>query len=122
HEPVSPIRLIPLPAEPPVVKRATAPAAQVDRENLLVEVRSVYAAALEYPEEVFADDVLLEAELGVDSVKQIELMTRVASHYGISEQARGVRLADCDTMGKVVDFLHAALVEGHVDYPVAATR
>jgi malonyl CoA-acyl carrier protein transacylase len=123
--PPAPIRLVPPPAappEPPVVKLAAVPSAKVDRENLLVEVRSVYAAALEYPEEVFTDDVLLEAELGVDSVKQIELMTRVASRYGISEQARGVRLADYDTMGKVVDFVHAAIVEGHLVYPVAATK
>lgn len=120
--PPAPIRLVPLPAEPPVVKLAAVTAAKVDREDLLVEVRSVYATALEYPEEVFTDDVLLEAELGVDSVKQIELMTRVASRYGISEQARGVRLADYDTMGKVVDFVHTALVEGPLDYPVAATK
>ncbi len=120
-----PMRLVALPAEPPeppVVKLAAVPTSAVDRENLLVEVRSVYAAALEYPEEVFTDDVLLEAELGVDSVKQIELMTRVATRYGISEQAQGVRLADYDTMGKVVDFVHAAIVEGHLDYPVAATK
>jgi malonyl CoA-acyl carrier protein transacylase len=120
HASPAPIRSLPPPAEPPV-EPATAPAAKVDRENLLVEVRSVYATALEYPEEVFTDDVLLEAELGVDSVKQIELMTRVASQYGISEQARGVRLADCDTMGKVVDFVHAALVEDRLDYPVVVT-
>ncbi|WNV84501.1 acyltransferase domain-containing protein [Umezawaea sp. Da 62-37] len=120
-----PMRLVALPAEPPepqVVKLAAVPTAAVDRENLLAEVRSVYATALEYPEEVFTDDVLLEAELGVDSVKQIELMTRVATRYGISEQAQGVRLADYDTMGKVVDFVHAAIAEGHLDYPVAATK
>jgi len=123
--PPPPIRLVALPAEPPepaVVKLASVPTAEIDRQNLLLEVRSVYATALEYPEEVFTDDVLLEAELGVDSVKQIELMTRVASRYGISERARGVRLADYDTMGKVVDFVLTAIAEGNLDYPVAATR
>jgi acyl transferase domain-containing protein len=126
--PPAPIRLVPLPVEPPespestVMKLVSVPSAQIDREQLLVEVRAIYATALEYPEEVFTDDVLLEAELGVDSVKQIELMTRVTNRYGISGQAEGVRLADCDTMGKVVDFVLAAIEEGHLDYPVTATK
>jgi malonyl CoA-acyl carrier protein transacylase len=120
-----PMRLVSLPAEPPappVVKLAAVPTARIDREQLLVEVRTVYATALEYPAEVFTDDVLLEAELGVDSVKQIELMTRVATRYGISEQVQGLRLTDYDTMGKVVDFVHSALDRGPLDYPVAATK
>jgi acyl carrier protein len=118
----SPMRLVPLPAEPAVVRLTAVPAARMGREDLFDEVRSIYATALEYPSEVFTDDVLLEAELGVDSVKQIELMTRVAARYGISGHTEGLRLTDYDTMGKVVDFVHSALLHSRLDYPVAATK
>ncbi|MDQ3405071.1 MAG: acyl carrier protein, partial [Actinomycetota bacterium] len=70
----------------------------------------VYAEALEYPEEVFAEDVRLEAELGVDSVKQIELLTRVSQNYGLPPRDGDFRLTTYDTMGKIVDYVHAALL------------
>lgn len=91
-------------------KAAAAPV--LDRSTLAAEIRGVYGTALEYPEEVFTDEVLLEAELGVDSVKQVELMTRVIDRYGIPRNADGVKLSDYDTMGKVIDFVHAAVAAG----------
>jgi malonyl CoA-acyl carrier protein transacylase len=127
----SPVRLVSVPAPSSPVRLSAVPTVSgpssklfrtIDRETLLAEIRTVYATALEYPEEVFTDDVLLEAELGVDSVKQIELMTRVAARYGISEQAQGLRLTDYDTMGKVVDFVHAASAGRALDRPFAATK
>jgi acyl transferase domain-containing protein/acyl carrier protein len=123
---VSPTSAAPAAATPLTARAATADvvpgpvvtvseprpsAGQGDRNSLATRIRAIYAAGLEYPEEVFSDDVLLEAELGVDSVKQVELLTRVSEEYGLSPNG-GVRLTDYDTMGKIVDFilsrLHAA--------------
>ncbi|MEU5696179.1 acyltransferase domain-containing protein [Actinosynnema sp. NPDC020468] len=78
---------------------------EVDRDAVAATVRLTYATALEYPEEVFTEDVLLEAELGVDSVKQVELLTRVSQQYGLPPRGSDFRLADYDTMGKIVDFV-----------------
>ncbi len=102
------------PAEPATPGAAGVP----DRAELLTAVRALYAEALEYPEEVFTEDVLLEAELGIDSVKQVELLNRVTARYGIAPADKGFRLSDCDTVGKVVDLLQARLVRG--DMSVAA--
>ncbi|MCT9010815.1 acyl carrier protein, partial [Streptomyces rhizosphaerihabitans] len=88
-----------------------------DREELFTAVRALYAQALEYPEEVFTEEVLLEAELGIDSVKQVELLTRVTGRYGLPPS--DVRLSDHDTVGKVVDLLHAHLVSGDVSIAAA---
>lgn len=133
----APVRLVSVPAPASPVKLSAVSTVSPsgsrlfparDRATLFAEIRAVYATALEYPEEVFTDDVLLEAELGVDSVKQIELMTRVAARYDISEQAQGLRLADYDTLGKVVDFVHAALdrivgsAPGERRHPLVATK
>ncbi|MFA3873265.1 acyltransferase domain-containing protein [Streptomyces sp. MMCC 100] len=105
-------------APPPDAAGVPAAAGVPDRTELLAAVRSLYAQALEYPEEVFTEDVLLEAELGIDSVKQVELLNRVTGRYGIVPTDSGFRLSDCDTVGKVVDLLQARLTDS--DVPVAA--
>ncbi|MET7985053.1 acyltransferase domain-containing protein [Streptomyces sp. NPDC005281] len=99
------------------VAPSPAPAGAPDREELFATVRALYAQALEYPEEVFTEEVLLEAELGIDSVKQVELLTRVTGRYGLPPS--DVRLSDHDTVGKVVDLLHAHLVSGGVSSAAA---
>ncbi|MDT3395899.1 acyltransferase domain-containing protein [Streptomyces sp. B1866] len=90
---------------------AAAPAAGYDRDRLFGELRALYAEALEYPEDVFEDGVQLEAELGVDSVKQVELLSRVSSRYGLPPRESGFRLSDYDTMGKITDFVLGQLDE-----------
>ena len=53
--------------------------------------RGRYATALEYPVEVFIEDVELEADLGVDSVKKTELRLMPATVTGCR---RGQRIFD----------------------------
>lgn len=98
----------------------TAPA-PVDRDELAGRVRALYAEAMEYPHEVFTDDVLLEADLGVDSVKQTELLSRLGDRFGLGAPPSGLRVADYDTFGKVVDFV-ATGVAGSAVAEGQATR
>ncbi|MEV6963096.1 acyltransferase domain-containing protein [Streptomyces sp. NPDC051207] len=83
-----------------------APSAEApDRAEIHAELRTLYAEALEYPEEVFEDGVQLEAELGVDSVKQVELLSRASKRYGLPTREAGFRLENYNTMDKIVDFV-----------------
>ncbi|MGW6530267.1 acyltransferase domain-containing protein [Streptomyces venezuelae] len=84
-------------------------AAGPDRAEVFAELRSLYAEALEYPEEVFEGGVQLEAELGVDSVKQVELLSRVSQRYGLPPRESGFRLSDYNTIDRLVDFVVTAL-------------
>ena len=77
----------PAPAGSPAAVQAT-----VDRAALLSDVISIYASAMEYPEEVFTEAVELEAELGIDSVKQTELLARVSQKYGLPAPPSDFRL------------------------------
>ncbi|MER5389805.1 acyltransferase domain-containing protein [Saccharopolyspora sp. NPDC002686] len=93
-------------ADPETPQSSEDPAsstAVLDPAEVAGKLRKMYSDALEYPEEVFTDDVELEAELGIDSVKQVELLTRVSETFGLPMPADGFRLADYDKMGKVVD-------------------
>jgi malonyl CoA-acyl carrier protein transacylase/acyl carrier protein len=87
---------------------AAPPVAPVGREALFADIVDMYAEALEYPAEVFTEDVKLEEDLGIDSVKQTELMARAADRYGLPQPPLDFRLGDYDTMGKLVDYVSAA--------------
>ena len=79
----------------------------LERGAVIADLRGLYAAAVEYPVEVFAEDVDLEADLGVDSVKQTELLSRVAHRYGLPDRSEGFRVADHPTLGHVADLVLA---------------
>ncbi|NHC15752.1 hypothetical protein G9H71_18375, partial [Motilibacter sp. E257] len=76
------------------------PVSLIDRSDVLDTLVSMYAAALEYPPEVFTPDTELEAELGVDSVKQTELLARVGDTYALPPLPAGFRIADHGTLGR----------------------
>jgi acyl transferase domain-containing protein len=90
-------------ADPPQTRRA------LTRDQLAGELRTMFAAALEYPEDVFTDEALLEDELGVDSLKQGEMLARVAERYGFQATDSDVQQGGYKTMGEVVDLVYAEL-------------
>lgn len=99
-QPVAPVASAPQ----PVVSESAAEG-PATRDALFEELAAMYAGALEYPTEVFTEDVALEADLGIDSVKQSELLARAADQYDVPERPEDFRLGDHDTMGKLVDYL-----------------
>ncbi|MGW1076957.1 acyltransferase domain-containing protein [Streptomyces sp. NPDC002537] len=96
-------------AAEPAAAAPAAVAAVPGRADLFASVRALYAEALEYPEEVFTPDALLEAELGVDSVKQVELMSRASQHFGLPARSSDFRLADYETLDKIVGLIETEL-------------
>jgi acyl transferase domain-containing protein len=91
-----------VPAAPSAVP--AAPSA-VDRDTVLHQLTALYARALEYPAEVFAEDTELEGELGVDSVKQTELLGRVGEQFGLPPRPSDFRPGPYSTLGKIADLV-----------------
>ncbi|WP_193317779.1 MULTISPECIES: acyltransferase domain-containing protein [Streptomyces] len=100
--PLPALAAVPAPATP---APAAAPARQLDRATVLAELAELYGTALEYPSEVFTEDVLLEADLGVDSVKQTDLLGRVAKQYQLPPQPAEFNISDYATFGRVADMV-----------------
>jgi [acyl-carrier-protein] S-malonyltransferase len=97
-------------AEPAVVPtQAAVRKPPVDRASALARLQELYAEALEYPVEVLTEDAVLEADLGVDSIRQTELMIRSRKLFELGEPDSSVRTADFDTLGKIVDYVLGAL-------------
>ncbi|HET9871809.1 MAG TPA: acyltransferase domain-containing protein [Propionibacteriaceae bacterium] len=84
---------------------AAAEPAGGSRSAVLQFLVQTYAEALEYPVDVFAEDTDLEAELGVDSVKQTELLARISDHYGLPPRPSDFRFADHNTLGRIADLV-----------------
>ena len=90
----------PTPASTPVA--AAAPAA--DDAQVLQWVTALVAEKTGYPPEMLDPSLDLEADLGVDTVKQAELFAAVRSHYDIPRR-EDLRLSDYSTLEKVASFV-----------------
>lgn len=84
------------------------PASAPDRTVALARLRELYADTLEYPVEVLTEDASLEADLGVDSLRQTELMTQIRTLFDLPAPPSGFRGTELDTLGKIADYITAA--------------
>jgi acyl carrier protein len=86
----------------------------VTREALYKEIVAAFAQATDYPPEVFTEDVALEAELGIDSVKQMELLSRLEARHRLPRRPETFRLGDYGTLRKLTDFIHHSIIADSV--------
>ncbi|MCP3805265.1 acyltransferase domain-containing protein [Allokutzneria sp. A3M-2-11 16] len=79
-----------------------------DKDTVLAKLRALYAAALEYPEDVLTERALLEAELGVDSLKQTALLSRVVEEFGLPDRPGELRVWELPSLGAIADHVLGA--------------
>jgi acyl transferase domain-containing protein len=99
---------VPEPRRGPVAEPQPMPSESDERVNgtpVLSELTEMYASDLGFPTEMLTADIDLEADLGVDSVKQLALFQRVLHKYELPEPL-GERRARATTLGEI-----AGLVE-----------
>ncbi|WP_043848253.1 acyltransferase domain-containing protein [Amycolatopsis keratiniphila] len=116
----APVAVTPAPAEPVVepvpAQRATSASGEPAGEEgglvetkVLGELKTLYADAVGYPADVFEDNVELEADLGIDSIRQTELLQRARKRYDVPE-ADHIRITDYTTLesiaGLIVELSH----------------
>ncbi|MBB5957170.1 acyl transferase domain-containing protein/acyl carrier protein [Saccharothrix tamanrassetensis] len=110
----TPIRSAPAVSAPAAVRpeptRTAVPEEQptgtgADGDTVFATVRGLYADLLGYPPDAFQPDADLEADLGVDSIKQTEAFARALEHFGLSTSETKVRLTNYPTLAAVADLL-----------------
>ena len=69
------------------------------------KVLEIVAEKTGYPEDMLEMDLDLEADLGVDTVKQAETFAAVREAYGIARQ-ESLKLRDFPTLAHVVQFVY----------------
>ena len=85
----------------------TASASGVDEAEVRQFVLSLVSEKTGYPAEMLDLDLDLEADLGIDTVKQAELFAAVRTHYDIPRR-EDLRLSDYTTLKKVIGFVTSA--------------
>ena len=115
----------PAPAPAPVTSQPVvtpAPAAApkavgaLDEATVTKEIVAMVAEKTGYPEDMLDLDLDMEADLGIDTVKQAELFAAMREHYGIAQQ-EGIQLKDYPTIRHCINF---AL--GNAGKPAAAAQ
>ena len=103
---------VPAPLPPPAPK----PAVEVDpvKERVLALV----AEKTGYPVDMLDLDLDLEADLGIDTVKQAEVMATIREAYGIVRDDT-IRLRDYPTLARVIQFVHDRKPGLHTAQPTA---
>lgn len=104
-----------------VTQAAVPQMANADAEAVKTFVLAAVSEKTGYPVEMLEMDLDLEADLGIDTVKQAELFAEVRSNYGIPRR-EDLKLSDYNTLAKVVGFVTDALGSGTTNAPAAATQ
>jgi acyl carrier protein/NAD(P)-dependent dehydrogenase (short-subunit alcohol dehydrogenase family) len=95
----------PAPVPPlPVGASTTAPIATASGESVLDKVLGIVAEKTGYPRDMLDPDLDLEADLGIDTVKQAEVFAMVRETFGIPRQDN-LKLRDYPTLRHVVGYV-----------------
>ncbi|MBN1373363.1 MAG: SDR family oxidoreductase [Anaerolineaceae bacterium] len=100
------------------VQVSTRTTVATDSDAIKAYVLEVVSEKTGYPVEMLDMELDLEADLGIDTVKQAELFATIRTHYDIPRR-EDLRLSDYNTLTKVVQFMREAL--GSVQ-PAAVNR
>ncbi|MDY0374137.1 MAG: SDR family NAD(P)-dependent oxidoreductase [Desulfobacterium sp.] len=95
------------PQRVPVEAAQTAPAAAATLPGAvatLETVKGIIAEQTGYTTDMLEQDLDLEADLGIDTVKQVEIFAKAASHFGL-DVPEDLKLRELNTIAKLVVFL-----------------
>ena len=90
---------------------------QPSGEDLAARVVALVAEQTGYPPELLDLDLDLEADLGIDTVKQAELFAQVRETYGI-ERDDSLKLRDYPTLNHVIGFVRDRMPQATPPQPV----
>ena len=96
------------PAAISVANEPTLSGIDLSNEGIIKHVLAVVSEKTGYPVEMLELDLDLEADLGIDTVKQAELFATFRQYYNIPRR-EDLRLADYNTLRKVIGFMQEAM-------------
>jgi len=89
--------------QPSVSAQATGSTARAPDDSIRVKVLEIAAEKTGYPKEMLDLDLDLEADLGIDTVKQAEMFAAIRAAYNIPRN-ENLKLRNFPTLGHVIKF------------------
>ena len=96
----------------------------IDREGVSQVLLNVIAAKTGYPVEMLELEMSLDADLGIDSIKRVEILSALQEQLPAAPAVKPEHLGTLQTVGQIVDFLASvsgAAPEKRVASPVLET-
>ncbi|MBJ6726280.1 type I polyketide synthase [Geomesophilobacter sediminis] len=113
--PAAPVAAAPAPA--PVAAAPAAPASNQVVDTLL----TVISEKTGYPLEMLELDMGMDADLGIDSIKRVEILSALQERLPGSPVIGPEHLGSLTTLGQIADFLGAGSATAAASAPAAAT-
>ena len=88
----------PAPTAPPATEEGASATAAMEK------VKEIIAEQTGYPTDMLEDTLDLEADLGIDTVKQVEIFAKAAGHFGFPVP-EDLKLRDLNTIAKLTDYI-----------------
>ena len=110
-----------VPATAPATANATAKAtaSAVPAVDLRALMLAVVADKTGYPAEMLDLDMKLEGDLGIDSIKRVEILAAVQEQAPDVPEVNPTRMSTLDTLGEIVTYMQS-LMAGTTDQPAVA--
>ncbi|GAB3510783.1 hypothetical protein GCM10027341_49600 [Spirosoma knui] len=105
-------------AEPPA---APAPSTSIDRKRIETSLLSVVAEKTGYPAEMLDLSMDMEADLGIDSIKRVEIFGTMTEAHPAVQGMKQQELAELRTLQQIVDYLTSKMNGGGVANGFAAS-
>jgi acyl transferase domain-containing protein/acyl carrier protein len=105
------------PAEPtPAALASAAEPGALDEESVTARILGIVAAETGYPQDLLDPDLDLEADLGIDTVKQAEMFAAIREAYAIPRDD-SLKLRDYPTLRHAVGFVQERTAEAAAPAP-----
>ncbi len=97
----------PAPAPAAQFSLAASPAAQVDAAGISRALLAIVSEKTGYPVETLEMDMDMEADLGIDSIKRVEILGALQTQFPHLPQMDTTTLAELRTLGQIVEAMGA---------------
>ncbi|WP_281222478.1 type I polyketide synthase [Photobacterium sanguinicancri] len=98
-----------LPAAPVATAPVAAPSNGLDAAQVQTTMLDVVAEKTGYPTEMLDLAMDMEADLGIDSIKRVEILGTVQDQLPTLPELNPEDLAECRTLGEIVDYMNSKL-------------
>lgn len=107
-DPVPEVEVVAKTHAPPVVDEPREQPTRIvlpGEGELIARLRTTYAEVLGFPEELLEKDVDLEADLGIDSIRQLEAFDLARREFGLGAPSEELRVTSYTTLAELAGLL-----------------
>ncbi|HOX22925.1 MAG TPA: SDR family NAD(P)-dependent oxidoreductase, partial [Elusimicrobiales bacterium] len=108
------------PVQTTTAAAAPASVSGIDEESVRETILDMIVQKTGYPKDMLDQDLDMEADLGIDTVKQAELFAGIREHYNMPRK-EGLKLKDYPTIRHCVQFVMQGTAEMATASPAAAS-